>query len=122
MICYLSTLTNENREAVYIVDDPMYARENGKKVELTALQFDHAKHKMIRGFRYLVLGWSDGNSFIPTNFSLISGKKSRVDPCNLDKRSNSGKRKRQALGKATDVTIELLASALKTGQKANYVH
>ena len=99
----------------------MYVRENGKKVELAAFQYDHAKHKMVRGFRYLVLGWSDGNSFIPTDFSLLSGETKRVEPRQLDQRSHSGKRKMQAMRKVTDVTIELLSAALKQGRQANYV-
>jgi hypothetical protein len=118
---YFSTLTNESRKNVYIIDDSMYARPNGKKVELSAYQYDHAKHKKVRGFRFLQLGWSDGNSFLPVSFSLLSGKNKQVSAKNVDKRSNSGKRKEQARRKGTDVMIELLSEAQRAGHQANYV-
>ncbi|MDT2661123.1 transposase [Enterococcus hulanensis] len=118
---YFGTLTNDSRKNVFIIDDSMYERPNGKKVELSALQFDHAKHRWTRGFRFLTLGWSDGNSVLPVSFSLLSGKKNQVKPSTYDQRSNSGKRKAQALRKGTEVAIELLASALKTGHQADYV-
>jgi hypothetical protein len=121
VINYFDALTSENRETVFIVDDSMYARPNGKKVELSAKQFDHAKHSYTRGFRFLTLGWSDGNSFLPVNFSLLSGQSERVAPKSLDPRSNSGKRKTQALRSGTDVTVELLQQALHAGCKADYV-
>lgn len=36
---------------------------------------DHVEHKYVRGFRMLILGWSDGNTFLPVAFSLLSSNK-----------------------------------------------
>lgn len=76
----------------------------------------------MKGFRYLQLGWSDGNSFIPVAFSLLSGKR-KIQPDNPigDQRTNAGKRRAQAFRKGTEVTVELLREALKQGVQADYV-
>lgn len=122
VIAFLRPLTSDQRKTTFIVDDSMYTRLNAKKVECAALQYDHAKKKYLKGFRYLQLGWSDGNSFIPVAFSLLSGKrKLQPDFEAGDQRTNSGKRKSQALRKGTEVTIELIQSALKQGIHADYV-
>lgn len=121
VVSYFRSLTNEDCKDVFIIDDSMYACPNGKKVELSALQYDHADHKYIRGFRFLQLGWSDGNSFLPVYFSLLSGKNQSVSAKEIDVRSNSGKRKAQANRKGTDVMIELLEQALRAGHQAKIV-
>lgn len=39
------------------------------------LVFNQTTSKFVRGFRMLTLGWSDGNTFIPLCFSLLSSHK-----------------------------------------------
>ena len=34
--------------------------------------YDHVEHKFQKGFTHLALGWSDGYSFIPVGFNLLS--------------------------------------------------
>lgn len=121
VVSYFRSLTSEDRKDVFIIDDSIYARPNGKKVELSAIQYDHAKKEYVRGFRFLQLGWSDGNSFLPVSFSLLSGKNQSVNEKNTDKRTNSGKRKAQANRKGTEVMIELLDQALRAGHQAKIV-
>jgi len=118
---YFSTFTSEERKNVFIVDDSMYERLNVKKVELAALQYDHASHTYKKGFRFLQLGWSDGNSYVPVLFSLLSGKNKVAQENETDNRSLASKRKQQAQGKGTEVLLELLKLALKRGVKAPYV-
>lgn len=118
---YFTTLTAESRRNVFIIDDSMYARTNAKKVEGAALQYDHAKKKYVKGFRFLQLGWSDGNSFLPVSFSLLSGKNQICETPSTDQRTNSGKRQAQAHRKGTDVAVELVRNALKQGIQADYV-
>ena len=118
---YFSSLTSEERKNVFIVDDSMYERLNAKKVELAALQFDHASHTYKKGFRFLQLGWSDGNSYVPVSFSLLSGKNKVSQENETDRRSLASKRKEQAQGKGTEVMLELLNLGLKRGLKASYV-
>jgi hypothetical protein len=66
------SLTSSERVTVFIVDDSMYERNRSKSVELLARFKDHAKGCYYKGFRMLTLGWSDGHTFIPVDFSLLS--------------------------------------------------
>lgn len=64
-------------------------------VTLLARVWDHAEHKYVHGFRMLTLGWSDGNTFLPVFFSLLSSENERnrlcgIDPW-LDKRTTGSK-------------------------------
>uniref|UniRef100_UPI002FBE8D2A IS4 family transposase n=1 Tax=Sporolactobacillus sp. KGMB 08714 TaxID=3064704 RepID=UPI002FBE8D2A len=120
IIQLIQPLTDSTRKNVFIVDDSMYERAHAKHVELAAFQFDHAKHRQTRGFRFLQLGWSDGNTFLPVTFSLLSGQ-NQICSTKADARTNSGRRKLQAQRKATDVVRELISSALSQGVHASYV-
>ena len=95
-----------------------------KKSELVAKVFDHVTMKFKKGFRLLTLGWSDGNSFVPVNFQLLSSAQDKniLGPQkNFDKRSLAGQRRKQARSKATDVLVDLLKAAIKAGHSAKYV-
>lgn len=72
----VTRLTDKSRPKVLIIDDSAYDRNRSKKVELLARCFDHASLKMrfYKGFRMLTLGWSDGCTFMPIDFSLLSSK------------------------------------------------
>ena len=121
MIDFIRPLTDEDRKEVFIVDDSMYERLNAKNVELCGWQYDHANHKHKKGFRFLQLGWSDGNTFLPVAFSLLSSNKKVREADKIDHRTHAGKRKAQAQRKGTEVLVELLQAALKEGIKASYV-
>ncbi|WP_209552185.1 transposase, partial [Streptococcus panodentis] len=119
LISSLSPLTSDSRKTVFIIDDSIYPRARSKKVELLSKQFDHAKKIYVNGFRFLNLGWSDGNTFLPVSFGLLGGKESQLE--NVDRRTLSGKRKAEAVTPATEVTINLLKEAINKGVKADYV-
>ncbi|MDN6140774.1 MAG: transposase [Tetragenococcus koreensis] len=121
VIDFIRPLTEEDRKEVFIVDDSIYERLNAKNVALCGWQYDHANHKNKKGFRFLQLGWSDGNTFLPLAFSLLSSSKKVREADKIDHRSHSGRRKAQAQRKGTDVLVELLQAALKDGVKAHYV-
>ncbi|WP_206920077.1 IS4 family transposase [Alicyclobacillus acidoterrestris] len=120
-----SKLTSDDRADVLIVDDSLYDRSRSKKVELLAKVFDHTTHQFVRGFRMLTLGWSDGNSFVPVAFSLLSSENERNRLCgmseSIDKRTTGYKRRRESTMKATDVMFELLSQAQSAGVKAKYL-
>lgn len=120
IIQFIKPLTDPERKDVFIVDDSMYERAHAKRVELVAYQFDHAKHRHVRGFRFLQLGWSDGHTFLPVTFSLLSGQ-NQVCGTKADARTHSGKRKLLAQRKAPEVVRELISSALLHGVHASYV-
>ena len=84
-------LLDDSSEEVLIFDDSTYDRSRSKKVELLSRVFDHSTNKYLKGFRLLTLGWSDGNSFLGVDFSLLSSanKKNRYNEINagIDKRT-----------------------------------
>ena len=75
VVSQFETWTSAKRIRVFIVDDSPVSRDRSKKVELLARGFDHVTHKFFRGFQLLTLGWSDGFSFVPLDFSLMSSAK-----------------------------------------------
>ncbi|WP_059106227.1 IS4 family transposase [Shouchella shacheensis] len=121
----VSKLTRHDRPKVFILDDSSYDRNRSKHVELLARCFDHASQKMrfYKGFRMLTLGWSDGATFLPVDFSLLSSKKSQINGIseNVDKRSSGYKRRKEALQTAPEQIPGMIARAMKAGIDASYV-
>lgn len=122
---FVAPLTSRDRTKVLIVDDSYYDRSRSKKVELLGKVYDHVTGKYVKGFRMLTLGWSDGATFIPLSFSLLSSskKENRIQGIqdSVDKRCNGYKRRTEALCKGTDMTLELLKEALKQKISVSYV-
>lgn len=121
----VSALTDRHRPKVLIVDDSSFYRHRSKKVELLARCFDHASQKMrfYKGFRMLTLGWSDGATFMPIDFSLLSSKKAQINGINstIDKRSSGYKRRIEALQTAPEQIPSMIERALSAGIEASYV-
>lgn len=72
VVRFFSLLTSKEREKVLIFDDSTYDRSRSKMVELVAWIFDHNSGLSLKGFKLLTLGWSDGASFLPLDFILLS--------------------------------------------------
>ena len=91
----IEPLTNEKRRNVLIIDDSLFSRSRSKRVELLANVYDHVSHRYTKGFRLLVLGWTDGNTFLPLTFCLLSTSKGKnrlnEADASVDTRSNGGK-------------------------------
>lgn len=89
-------LTSPNRVKVFILDDSIVARNRSQSVELLAKVYDHVFHRYQKGFTMLTLGWSDGYSFLPVDFAMLSS--STESNClvkassTIDKRTNGYKR------------------------------
>lgn len=66
------SLTRPERVKVLILDDSVIQRNRSKKVELLAKVYDHVSHRFQKGFTLLTLGWSDGYSFVPVDFNMLS--------------------------------------------------
>ncbi len=114
LILKLDKLTGKDRQSVLIFDDSLFSRGRSKKVEMMAKVFDHTSHKFCKGFRMLTLGWTDGSSFLPISFNLLSSpnEKNRLCPANqIDKRTLAFKRRERAMGSTTDALIEMLHAA-----------
>jgi len=118
-------LTDHKRPKVFIVDDSAFDRNRSKKVELLARCFDHAslKMKFYKGFRMLTLGWSDGSTFMPIDFSLLSSKKAQINGISskIDKRTSGYKRRMNALQTAPEQIPDMIRRALSGGIDASYV-
>ena len=118
-------LTRPERVNVLILDDSVIKRNRSKSVELLARVYDHVEHKCQRGFTLLTLGWSDGYSFIPTGFNMLSSanKSNRYNEISdaIDHRSNGYKIRKESMMHKTDAAIRLIESALNAGIKAQYV-
>ena len=103
--------------------DTVYSRGRSKKVELLSWVHDHAKHVSVRGFRLLMLGWSDGNSFLPVNGCLLASTRKRCSEreYEVDKRTCGYRQRVRALTKAPEVMIEMLRQARGSGIRASHV-
>jgi len=120
LIMFINSLTSDIRQSVIIFDDSLFNRGRSKKVELLTRVFDHTTHKFVNGFRMLTMGWSDGNTFMPIGFSLLSSQKPEkilTPEINVDKRTLAYKRRTEAKQCTTDALIKLLQSAAQIPAK-----
>lgn len=124
-ISKVTNFTNHERPKVLVLDDSSYYRNRSKSVELLARCFDHVSQKMrfYKGFRMLTLGWSDGATFIPVDFSLLSSKTSQINGISskIDKRTTGYKRRIEALQSAPEQIPDMIERALIAGIEASYV-
>jgi hypothetical protein len=91
-------------------------------VELLAFVFDHVTGKSVRGFNLLTLGWTDGFSFIPAAFNMLSSAKrekrfKEIDP-KIDRRTNGYKARVSATMHKPDAAIAMIREALAAGVPA----
>lgn len=117
-------LTSVGRVRVFIVDDSILQRNRSKKVELLARVYDHVTGRFVRGFSMLTLGWSDGYSFAPIDFVMLSSAKAenRYAPIqDVDKRTHGYKRRMEAFLRKPDAVVQIVERALQAGFTADYV-
>lgn len=120
----IEPLTGEDRINAFVVDDSLFERTSCKKTELGSRVFDHASMRYTKGYRLMTLGWTDGNTFLPINSSLLASSKTSnlIGPLEYyDGRSLAARRRNLAQTKGTDVMLELIKAARKCGHTANYV-
>lgn len=123
MIQLCSGLTDCHRTKVFVIDDSPYDRSRSKKTEMLSTIFDHVSHKFFNGYHLLTLGWSDGATFVPVDFSLVATRKNLINDIDetIDKRTIVYKRRSECLSKKTDLTITMLERALNHGIYASHV-
>ncbi len=121
-IMKMEPLTSSYRETALIFDDSMFARNRSKAVEMLARFKDHATGAFYKGFRMLTIGWSDGHSFVPVDFALLSSTKSGINGIadGIDKRSHGYKRRKEAFCSAPQVIAAMLDRAIQAGISAPY--
>lgn len=125
VIGFISPLTGPDRVKVLIIDDTVVPRNRSKKVELLAKIHDHTSMRFKKGFNMLTIGWSDGYSFVPTDFAMLSSanKTNRYQEINknIDKRTNGYKRRIESMQRKSDVAVDLIKNSLNQGIEADYV-
>lgn len=67
-----------NKVRAIIVDDSPLEK-SGKKIEYTSRLYDHVSDDFIFGYKILVMGYWDGLSFYPLDFSLHREKGHKID-------------------------------------------
>ncbi|GIP61352.1 Uncharacterised protein [Chlamydia abortus] len=75
VVQHFDSLTSSSRVRTFIIDDSVLRRDRSKKAELLARVFDHTTRRYARGYNMLTLGWSDGFSFAPIDFVMLSSAK-----------------------------------------------
>ena len=122
---YFSMLTRPERIKCFVLDDSVIPRGKSKKVELLSFVYDHVIHKTVRGFNLLLLGWTDGYSFLPVAFNMLASanKEKRINPANvsIDRRTNGAKVREAAIMNKPQAAVELIHTALEAGIEASCV-
>ncbi|RKN60358.1 transposase [Paenibacillus ginsengarvi] len=120
-----TSLTSAKRVKVFIIDDSTLQRNRSKKAELLAKVFDHSTGRFAKGYTMLTLGWSDGFSFAPVDFVMLSSANilNRITEMTtvISKRCHGYKRRLEAFTRKPDAVIGLIQRALRTGFHADYV-
>ena len=118
-------LTKPERVKAFVLDDSVIKRNRSKKVELLARVYDHVEHKFQKGFTLLTLGWTDGYSFIPVGFNMLSSakKQNRYQEVSedIDHRTNGYKARKESMLAKTEAAVLLIKNALDAGMYADYV-
>jgi hypothetical protein len=122
---FFNSLTDEDRQAVLIIDDSTYDRSRSKMVELLSRVHDHATGHFLKGFRMLTICCSDGASCLPLDFSLLSSADAEKRLCDsrkvLDKRCCAYRRRKEATIKTTGHLEAMVKRALSAGIRAKYL-
>ena len=122
---FFNGLTDSSRCGLFVIDDSTLHRDRNKKAELLARTYDHVTHRFCKGFTLLTLGWTDGFSFVPVLFNLLSSakKENRYNEISdkIDHRTNGYRFRQESMMRKPDAVILMLERALKFGVSAKYV-
>ena len=125
VISCFTKLTRPDRPGLFVIDDSVIHKDRNSKGELLARVFDHVIGRCCKGFNLLVLGWTDGYSFLPVTFFMLSSAKlrNRFNEIvgNIDHRSNAYKFRKESMMQKPDAVIAMLTRALNAGITAKYV-
>ena len=114
------------RITAFIIDDSLL-QHIGWKIENITRVFDHCLSKTVYGFKYLVLGYHDGISTIPLDFSLHSekalepAKKKKQHKKDVNSKSSGGKRRKELKTNKITQAVKMIKRAIKHGFTAKYV-
>lgn len=122
---YFDKLTKPERVKCLVLDDSVIARNRAKEVELLSRVYNHVIGKSEKGFNLLLLGWTDGYSFLPVQYIMMASAKAELilkeAKDGFSSLSNGSKRRREAVMKKPEAAIMLIRNAVKAGIDASYV-
>lgn len=108
-------------DRVLIVDDSVLPK-TGKEMELVSYHFDHKTNRSQLGYQMLQLGYHNKTHFFPLDVAFHTSKNRPNDTIrSLDKRFNGWKRRAETFRKKTEVLIEMLQRAHRSGIDARFV-
>ena len=114
-----STFTGTPRPCFFVMDDSIIKKESSSNVELLSWIFDHVCGRTIKSFNLLMLGWTDGYSFLPVQFLMMCSekmvKKSLEKDWDTDPRTCAGRTKKMAQWKKLDAAVEMVRRAMEAG-------
>jgi len=122
----------DNSVKCFIVDDTQL-NKTGKMIEGIGKVYDHVSHKYSLGMKLLLLGYWEGKSFLPLDFTLHNepgkSKKRGLKTQELDKQyskerdpfCHGANRIGQLSLSKIDMAIGMIKEALKKGFKCDYV-
>ena len=132
----LIRLKSSNNDGVkcLIIDDT-FLRKSGKSIEKASKVWDHVSRRSLLGFKLNVLGYWDGASFIPVDFSLHREKgKNKNKPFGLSKKEMKAqykkKRSQNSVSKEREdeadmskikTAIKMAKNAIKKKLKIDYI-
>jgi len=87
------TVYSGKTRALIFDDSPI--EKSGKKIEAVSKMHDHVTGRFLFGYKLLVCGYWDGDSFIPVDFSLHRERGSELDKAR-DKRNRTRRKAKQA--------------------------
>jgi hypothetical protein len=128
---FLQPLNEPDRVTVFTIDDTLLRREESDDVELLSRHHDHShqtKKNMVKGFNLLTLGYDDGSTFLPVDFTLMTAPKYYVHPWEsrqwkqeLQPSSLAYQRREVSTLEKPVVALQMLKRAMKQGIIASYV-
>ena len=125
IVSVFELLTDDPQRKVLVIDDSTYDRSHSRFVELLARVFDHTEQRYLKGFKMLTLGWTDGTSFLPLDFAMLSSEKqeNRLRDASkvLDKRSCGAIRRKESISKSTTLLEPMVRRAIASGIDASYI-
>lgn len=118
-----------------LIFDDSTLQKSGKRIEKVSRIWDHVSHSWILGFKLLVMGYWDGTSFVPFDFSLHRERGSNKEkPYGLKRKelrkqynkkrehgSHSWQREKEADISKIDSALKMFWRAISQGVKVDYL-
>ena len=134
-IAIVKERADDNEGVKCLIIDDSLLEKSGRRIENTSMVWDHVTHRSVLGFKINLMGYWDGVSFIPVDFSIHREKgKNEKKPFGLFKRHLKDQFKKQRKNgtasservKEVDLTkietgIKMFKRAVKRGLDIDYL-